>query len=142
MRNVHREIDRILAHLRTVVHDRGSTQMEVQDALGWGSSYISQLLTRQKGLRLDQVLMILKVIDVDPATFFDQIYHFNDSVRSLRRSRITSSPVRGTPNATALRAGVRRLRLRLDRLVELLKQKGLISDIELAHAIEKSRQRS
>ena len=33
-------------------------------------SYVTQLLMKQKALRVEQVLLILKVIGVDPAEFF------------------------------------------------------------------------
>jgi transcriptional regulator with XRE-family HTH domain len=61
-----REVERILLHLQHAIRDQGFTQLQVQEALGWGRSYISQLPTRQKSVRLDQVLSILGVIGVDP----------------------------------------------------------------------------
>ena len=74
MREVEAEVDRILTLLRNTIRERGFTQLEVQDALGWGRSYISQLLTKQKSLRVEQVLLILQVIVVDPAAFFGELY--------------------------------------------------------------------
>ncbi len=64
MINIDMELDRYLSLLRNKIRERGFTQLEVQGPLGWGRSYISQLLTRQKALRLEQVLLILKVIGV------------------------------------------------------------------------------
>ncbi len=52
---------------------RGYTQLEVQQELGWGRSYISQLVTKQKSPRVEQVLLILGVIGVDPAEFFAEL---------------------------------------------------------------------
>ncbi len=72
---VDRELDRFLTLLRNKIRERGFTQLEVQEALSWGRSYISQLLTKQKSLRVEQVLLILNVIDVDPAEFFGELYH-------------------------------------------------------------------
>lgn len=66
MLRVERDLERILTRLRNLIRDRGFTQLEVQDALGWGRSYISQLLTKQKSLRIEQVLMILNVVGVKP----------------------------------------------------------------------------
>ncbi len=76
MSNVERDVDRILTLLRNKIRERGSTQLEVQEALGWGRSYISQLLTKQKSLRVEQILLILNVIDVDPGEFYSELYYF------------------------------------------------------------------
>lgn len=76
MSRLERELDRFLTLLRNKIRERGFTQLEVQQALGWGRSYISQLLTKQKSLRVEQVLMILDVINVPPSEFFSELYHF------------------------------------------------------------------
>jgi transcriptional regulator with XRE-family HTH domain len=73
---VDKEITRILTLLRNKIRERGFTQLEVQDSLGWGRSYISQLLTRQKSLRVEQVLLILEVIGVEPSDFYGELYRF------------------------------------------------------------------
>ena len=73
--DIQQGVQRILTLLRNKIRERGFTQLEVQDKLEWGRSYISQLLTRQKSLRVEQVLMILDVIGVDPADFFAELYH-------------------------------------------------------------------
>ena len=74
MRQTEAELNRYLTLLRDKIRERGHTQLEVQGALGWGRSYISQLLTKQKALRVEQVLLILKVIAVDPVEFFGSQY--------------------------------------------------------------------
>lgn len=74
MSGVEREIRRILDHLRRKIRDQGFTQLEVQEDLGWGRSYISQLVTGQKSLRMDQLLLILDVIGVQPGEFFGELY--------------------------------------------------------------------
>ncbi|NIQ93618.1 MAG: helix-turn-helix transcriptional regulator, partial [Desulfuromonadales bacterium] len=63
---IEKEVDRILTLLRNKIRERGFTQLEVQEKLNWGRSYISQLLTKQKSLRVEQVLMILETINVNP----------------------------------------------------------------------------
>lgn len=73
------EIDRVLTLLRHRIRERGYTQLEVQKELGWGRSYISQLLTKQKALRVEQVLLILHVIGAEPATFFAELYPVADA---------------------------------------------------------------
>ena len=41
MTTLERELDRVLTLLRNKIRERGFTQLEVQEALGWGRSYIS-----------------------------------------------------------------------------------------------------
>ncbi len=76
MRIVDKEVDQVLTLLRNKIRERGFTQLQVQEALSWGRSYISQLLTKQKSLRVEQVLLILDVIGIDPAEFFSELYHY------------------------------------------------------------------
>jgi transcriptional regulator with XRE-family HTH domain len=71
---VEREVARLLQLLRTKIHENGFTQVEIQKRLGWGSSYVSQLLRRAKTLRLDQALAILGVLGVGPAEFYAELY--------------------------------------------------------------------
>ncbi len=74
MRQVEAEVDRYLTLLGNKIRGQGFTQVEVQEALGWGRSYISQLVTKAKSLRVEQVLLILNIIRVDPAEFFAELY--------------------------------------------------------------------
>ena len=68
------QVDTILQTLQRGIQAQGFTQREVQEALGWGRTYISQLVRRQKALRIEQVIRILRVIGVQPAEFFAEIY--------------------------------------------------------------------
>ncbi len=124
MRNIDRDLDRILTHLRRLIRERGFTQMEVQDTLGWGRSYLSQLLTQQKSLRVDQVLLILKAIDADPGAFFGEIYQLGGD---------------RPPAEVDVGANLHRLGMLVEGLVTVLRQKGLISASDLAAAIKKVR---
>ena len=72
---VDKEVDRCLTLLRNKIREKGFTQLQVQEALSWGRSYISQLLTKQKSLRVEQVLLIVSVIGVEPAEFFAELYY-------------------------------------------------------------------
>ena len=124
MKSVAPEVDRYLTLLRNKIREKGSTQLEVQEALGWGRSYISQLVTKQKSLRVEQVLLILSVIGVDPSEFFAEIYaapHF----------RRFSSPVPDEPPQQELD----QLRGLLSGVVELLLEKELISAEELSATV-------
>ncbi len=50
------------------------TQEQVQRKLGWGRTYISQLRTGQKSLRVNQILKILLVIGIEPREFCAEIF--------------------------------------------------------------------
>lgn len=94
MSSAEKELDRVLTLLRNKIRERGFTQLEVQEALSWGRSYISQLLTKQKSLRVEQVLLILEVIGVDPGEFFGDLYSFPHSGGRVRSSEYME-PSRG-----------------------------------------------
>ena len=126
MRSIERDLDRILNRLRHAIRERGYTQLEVQDVLGWGRSYISQLLTRQKSLRLEQILLILNVIGVPPGDFFGAIYPLDEAVRARA-------------DDASMRAELRRIERLYEGIVSVLKKKGLITTEELAGAIERAR---
>ncbi len=79
-------IERMLTLLRKKIRGQDFTQIEIQEPLGWGRSYISQLLSRQKALRVDQVLTILNTIGVAPAAFFGELYELPPYDGALRRS--------------------------------------------------------
>ena len=98
------------------------------EALGWGRSYISQLLTKQKSLRVEQVLLILSVIGIDPKDFFAELYS------APYFGRRFSSP---EPDESAQQK-FDQLRGLLSGLVELLLEKELISAEGLSAAVEAS----
>ena len=129
MREVERQLDRILTLLRNKIRQRGFTQLEVQEVLGWGRSYISQLLTKQKSLRVEQVLLILNVIGVDPAAFFAELYPPSES------SDRAGWPAPGERPASALQGDYRGVRSLLRGLVDLLVQRQVISAEELSAAV-------
>ncbi len=123
-----RELDRILHLLRRKIRGRGFTQLEVQETLGWGRSYISQLLKKQKSLRVDHVLDILRILDVEPAVFFAELYALPSRLPAQQRRTISA----GSPRKEDL--------MRISRLFRsltgLLLEKGLITRDELSKAIE------
>jgi hypothetical protein len=69
-----KEVDRMLKLLREKIRDQGFTQLKVQEALGWGRTYISQLFRKQKSLRFDQILSIIQVVGIDAGEFFAEFY--------------------------------------------------------------------
>ena len=126
------EIDRYLTLLRNKIRQRGFTQLQVQEALGWGRSYISQLLTKQKALRIEQVLLILGVIDVEPIEFFGEMYAM----------RAHCSPGYPSPKVEAmaeLQREVQGLRTLVHGLADLLLRERLISNEDLSAAVESVR---
>lgn len=73
---VEHEIKRILDALRAAMRERKVTQLHVQEVMGWGKSYISQIMTHQKRLQVGQLLAILHAMGVTPRDFFAQLYGF------------------------------------------------------------------
>ena len=145
---VQAEIDRVLTLLRNKIRERGFTQLEVQEALSWGRSYISQLLTKQKSLRVEQVLLILNVIGVDPAEFYSELYHLPHMDRMRGADEFGDSRYRSVPYGASTVAEVseglpgdfsrsfQELRSLLRGLVRLLVDKNLINVDELTSAVK------
>lgn len=126
MRTVERDIHRILTLLRNRIRQQGFTQLEVQEVNGWGKSYISQLVTKQKSLRVEHVLMILNVINIDPADFYAEIYQFGPSKRrALRAAQRRSLPP--APNTGDMAKDMRSLGILLDAVVNVLASKEFFS---------------
>lgn len=67
-------VDHMLRLLRSKMQEKCMSQLSVQEALGWGRTYISQLFRKQKALRVDQVLMILDTLGVEPQEFFAEMF--------------------------------------------------------------------
>ncbi len=134
MREIQPQIDRMLTLLRNKIHERGFTQMEVQEPLGWGRSYISQLVTKTKSLRLEQVLAILDVIGVEPAEFFSELYGSHGWGLADSWSRPPSRPAaKPDPELAEQLEGLRSL---LRGLVDCLLDKGLIDADEVTETVK------
>ena len=123
------EVDRVLTLLRNKIREQGFTQLEVQEALGWGRSYISQLLTKQKALRVEQVLLILNVLGVDPREFFQELY-----ATAFVPAR--SMSIEDTREGARLRRELEDLRSLVHGLTDLLLGAGLIGVEDLSSAVE------
>lgn len=148
MNTVEHEVDRFLTLLRNKIRERGLTQLDVQEALGWGRSYISQLLTKQKSLRVEQVLMILGVLGVAPADYFRELYQFASeypppavSVGSTRvlgeGGTLAARGAEGT--ATDLVAAYRELSSLVQGVLRLLVEQQVIDPDQLDSAVRTSR---
>jgi transcriptional regulator with XRE-family HTH domain len=149
MNDIERDLDRVLTLLRNKIRERGFTQLEVQEALSWGRSYISQLLTKQKSLRVEQVLLILSVIDIGPAEFFAELYHLpiNDSKgryphgpalpgRTPDEGKAAAESSRSDALPSDFGRSFRELREMVQGLVRLLLDKNLIGVDELTSAVQ------
>ncbi len=134
MRQAERELDRCLSLLRNNIRERGFTQLEVQGALGWGRSYISQLLTRQKNLRVDQVLMILNVIGVEPRDFFAELCAFPGP--DTRSSKGPVDPFTEQGLRVDQAQELEHLEAALQGLASLLVDKEIVAQSELRAAVE------
>ncbi len=139
MRTVERDLDRILAALRHRIRERGFTQLEVQEVMGWGRSYISQLLTKQKSIRIDQVLQILRVIGLDPGEFWAEVFQFCRSGEISDRGGTRRGPAAPLQSGTydSMRDGVHRIQILLDAVVTVLVQKELITAGEFEAAVSR-----
>ena len=135
MNDIERQLDRVLTLLRNKIREEGFTQLEVQEALGWGRSYISQLLTKQKSLRMEQVLLILSVIEVPESDFFGELYP--PSVEPDRPHKGTGTgPSESVPADFAGAFG--ELRKTVRGLLRVLVDKKLVGAEELRSAVEAS----
>ena len=148
---VEKEIDRILTLLRNKIREQGFTQLEVQDKLEWGRSYISQLVTKQKSLRVEQLLMILETIGVEPQEFYVELYQLQTSDprhqplefdvgaeigRILGTALVVDgrTPDDGAAGPEAFLTDYRTLRAMLRGLVQLLVEKEVVSTEEIIAA--------
>ncbi len=144
MRTVERDIERILTLLQARMRDRGYTQLEVQESLGWGRSYISQLVNKNKSIRIEQVLMILNVIGDKPEDFWAEIYPSGAfGLPKRARHGVPRHAAPWQPDASddaAVLADLRRSRKLLEGVVTVLARKNLITAAELEGAAKRFRQ--
>ncbi len=129
MISIDRQLDRYLALLRNKMREKGYTQLEVQESLGWGRSYLSQLLTKQKTLRFEQVFSILRVIGVEPREFFTELVAGPPRSPAVRRQPAPSSGALSEKQLEDLSS-------LLQGLVKLLITKKVITAAELSTTIQ------
>ncbi len=125
MRGIDAEVNRALSLLRRRIRSSGVTQVQIQEELGWGRSYISQLLTRLKCLRLEQLLRILAVIGADAEEFFQELY--GRPQPPFAGSRAVASPTEVDDLAVELRG----IQGSLQRLAGALIAKGVLRPEDL-----------
>lgn len=135
-----REVERCLTLLRNLIRQKEFTQLDVQQALGWGRSYISQLLTKQKALRYEQMLLVLNVIGVSPEEFFAELFPAlqHAAPTASTRGAPIRQPVGAQPVTEAPAEEIRSLYGELRGLLGLLHDKGYMSTDELAEAVQRA----
>lgn len=74
------EVRRATKLLETVMQAAGLTRKELDQRLGAGPGYVSQVLTGRMELKFRHVLAILRALDVEPNVFFQTLYPENRAV--------------------------------------------------------------
>ena len=72
--SIEEEVRRATKLLETVMQASGLTRKELDQRLGAGPGYVSQVLTGRMELKFRHVLAILQALDVDPSVFFQTLY--------------------------------------------------------------------
>jgi transcriptional regulator with XRE-family HTH domain len=68
------EVKRATKLLETVMQAAGLTRKDLDQKLGAGPGYISQVLTGRMELKYRHILAILRALEVDPGAFFQTLY--------------------------------------------------------------------
>jgi transcriptional regulator with XRE-family HTH domain len=68
------EVRRATKLLETVMQAAGLTRKDLDQRLGAGPGYVSQVLTGRMELKLRHVLAILRALDVEPGLYFQTLY--------------------------------------------------------------------
>jgi transcriptional regulator with XRE-family HTH domain len=68
------EVRRATKLLETVMQATGLTRKELDQRLGAGPGYVSQVLTGRMELKFRHILAILRALDVEPNVFFQTLY--------------------------------------------------------------------
>jgi transcriptional regulator with XRE-family HTH domain len=68
------EVRRATKLLETVMQAAGLTRKDLDQKLGAGPGYVSQVLTGRMELKLRHVLSILRALEVEPSVFFQTLY--------------------------------------------------------------------
>ena len=71
------EVRRATKLLETVMQAAGMTRKDLDQKLGAGPGYVSQVLTGRMELKFRHILAILRALDVEPSVFFQTLYPEN-----------------------------------------------------------------
>jgi transcriptional regulator with XRE-family HTH domain len=68
------EVRRATKLLETVMQAAGLTRKDLDQRLGAGPGYVSQVLTGRMELKFRHILAILRALDIEPSLFFQTLY--------------------------------------------------------------------
>ena len=71
------EVRRATKLLETVMQAAGLTRKDLDQKLGAGPGYVSQVLTGRMELKLRHIIAILRSLEVEPSVFFQTLYPEN-----------------------------------------------------------------
>jgi transcriptional regulator with XRE-family HTH domain len=71
------EVRRATKLLETVMQAAGLTRKDLDQKLGAGPGYVSQVLTGRMELKFRHILAVLRTIEVEPGVFFQTLYPEN-----------------------------------------------------------------
>jgi hypothetical protein len=71
------EVRRATKLLETVMQAAGLTRKDLDQKLGAGPGYVSQVLTGRMELKFRHILAVLRAIEVEPGVFFQTLYPEN-----------------------------------------------------------------
>jgi transcriptional regulator with XRE-family HTH domain len=71
------EVRRATKLLETVMQAAGLTRKDLDQKLGAGPGYVSQVLTGRMELKFRHILSVLRALDVEPNVFFQTLYPEN-----------------------------------------------------------------
>lgn len=66
-------------YTKALIQEQGFTQLRIQKILGWGRSYISQMLTGRKAVKVEALLQILDVLGIPMPLFFDRFFKWQEA---------------------------------------------------------------
>jgi len=71
------EVRRATKLLETVMQAAGLTRKDLDQRLGAGPGYVSQVLTGRMELKFRHILAVLRALEVEPSVFFQTLYPEN-----------------------------------------------------------------
>jgi transcriptional regulator with XRE-family HTH domain len=71
---IEEEVRRATKLLETVMQAAGLTRKDLDQKLGAGPGYVSQVLTGRMELKYRHILAMLRALEVDPGVFFQTLY--------------------------------------------------------------------
>lgn len=98
-------VQRILDTLKTAMRLLGVTNREVETRMAWSHGYLSRIFSGTIELRVEHVLLIVEIIGIDPAEFFDLAFAVRPEPPTPRAAELhgllrTFQPAPRRPTAT------------------------------------------